>query len=284
MFDRISTSFSLAQSSWAVLKQDKQLILFPMLSSCSCFLVLLTFAAPLSVLAVTGHIPLDVNGRPPIWIYPLTFLYYFCNYFVIVFCNAALIHCALERFNGEEPTLIDGIIAAGRCLPQILAWALVAATVGVLLKMIENIHERFGAIISAILGTAWTVITFFVVPVLVAERVGPFKAVRRSIKLLSRAWGQAAIGGVGLGFFSLIIMLPGFLLFFVAMMLASATGLWMVGLGVAGLAGLYLIIGSAVCATLNTIYLSALYDFAAENHAPRGFSKRMLRAAFRSKD
>jgi hypothetical protein len=283
MFDRISTSFELAQSSWEVLKKDKQLILFPMLSSFCCFMVLLTFIAPLSVLAVTGNIPLE-HGRPPWWMYVVSFLYYFSNYFVIIFCNAALVHCALERFNGEEPTLLDGIIAAGRCLPQILAWALVGATVGVLLRMIENMNERFGWIISAILGTAWTIITFFVVPVLVVERVGPFKAVRRSIKLLRRAWGEAAIGGTGLGLFCLALMLPGILLLIAAVYLFGATGLWQVGLGVLCLAVLYLSIASAACSALNTIYLSALYQFAADNRPPPGFSKRMLRAAFRSKD
>ena len=38
------------------------------------------------------------------WVYGFLFAFYFCNYFVIVFFNAALVSCALIRFNGGEPT------------------------------------------------------------------------------------------------------------------------------------------------------------------------------------
>src|SRR5439155_1726273 len=96
-----------------------------------------------------------------LWTYPVAFAFYFCNYFVIVFCNSALISCALMRFNGQEPTLADGFGAAWSRLPQIAAWALVSATVGILLKAIENAHERAGQTVSFILGTAWTIPRLF---------------------------------------------------------------------------------------------------------------------------
>src|SRR5262249_3499070 len=140
MFERISNSFALARSSWHVLKTDKQLVLFPILSGIGVLLVLASFAVPLAVLAAQGNIRLD-DGTPPLWTYPVAFAFYFCNYFVIVFCNAALISCALMRFNGETPTLRDGFRAAAARLPQILAWSLVSATVGILLKAIESAHE-----------------------------------------------------------------------------------------------------------------------------------------------
>lgn len=92
-------------------------------------------------------------------------------------------------------------------LPQIFAWALVSATVGVLLKLVENAHEKIGQFISAILGTAWTVVTFFVVPVLVVEKVGPFEAIKRSIALLKKTWGEALAGNFGLGLFMFLLML-----------------------------------------------------------------------------
>src|SRR5262249_19792659 len=113
---------------------------------------------------------------------------------------------------GQEPTLGDGFRAAFARFPQIFAWALVSATVGVLLKVIENAHEKAGEVIAAILGTAWTVLTFFVVPVLGVEKLGPFGAIRRSVALLRKAWGEALIGGIGLGLFKFLLFLPGLLL------------------------------------------------------------------------
>jgi len=167
MFERMSSGFSLARSSWDVLRKDKKLLLFPLLSGIGCVLVLISFLVPTVVLAQNGVLA-NQNGDPN-WaiLGPLVFAYYLVNYFVVIFCNAALVHCALMHFNGEEPTLGDGFRAAGARFPQILAWAAVSATVGLLLKAIENAREKAGQIVSAVLGTVWTAMTVFVVPVLV---------------------------------------------------------------------------------------------------------------------
>src|SRR5262249_8241532 len=119
---------------------------------------------------------------------------------------------ALMRFNGHTPTLGGGLAAAWIRLPQILAWALVSATVGVLLKAVENIHEQVGRFISAILGTAWSIVTYFVVPVLVVEKVGPIEAVKRSVAILKRTWGEALVGHFGIGFFIFLLAIPIILL------------------------------------------------------------------------
>ena len=84
-----------------------------------------------------------------------------------------------------------------------------APTVGILLKMVESLHEKIGAIISGLLGTAWTVITYFVVPVLVVERVGPFAAIGRSLAILRKTWGEAVVGHFGIGFFTFLRKLGG---------------------------------------------------------------------------
>ena len=126
MFDRIATSFSLARSSWDVLRRDKQLLLFPIMSGIGCTLVLISFMVPVSVIASQGGFNglqnQNGNVQLPWWFYVGLFAFYFCNYFVVVFCNAGLISCAVMRFNGETPTLGDGFRAAASRLPQILAW------------------------------------------------------------------------------------------------------------------------------------------------------------------
>jgi hypothetical protein len=286
MFERISRSFQLAMSSWHVLRTDKKLIVFPLISGIGVLIVLVSFVAPVAVLIATGNIDVDLNkdnAQAPWWVYPLTFAFYFCNYFVIVFCNAALISCALMRFNGDEPTIGDGFRAAAARLPQIAAWALVAATVGLILKVIENAHEKVGEIISAILGTAWTVITFFVVPILVVEKLGPIAAVGRSIALLKKAWGEALVGQFGLGLFKFLLMIPGILGLVVGIGLAVAVQPVAIGIAVAALAVLYLLTAGAACAALDSIFLSALYQYAAFEKVPDSFDRNTIEHAFARK-
>jgi hypothetical protein len=291
MFDRIATSFTLARSSWDVLRRDKQLLLFPIVSGIGCTLVLASFLIPLGVIASKGGFNglQDANGnvQVPWWFYVGLFAFYFCNYFVVVFCNAGLISCAIMRFNGETPTLGDGFRAAASRLPQILAWALVSATVGVLLKSLESGHKRVGEIISAVLGTAWTVLTYFVVPVLVVENVGPFKAVARSLTLLKATWGEALVGNLGLGFFKLLLALPLILLFVLGAALVATSNaagpLLIVAVAVFAVAALYFLVYLAVASALDTIFLSALYQYAAFNTVPSGFEADSMERAFRSK-
>lgn len=286
MFDRITRSFELAKASWNVLYADKKLVVFPMLSGLGVLLVLASFIGPLVGLQMAGKINLDPdanNGQVPWWLYVVVFAYYFCNYFVIIFCNAALVSCAIMRFNGEEASLGDGFSAALSRLPQILAWTLVSATVGLILKAIENSHEKIGQIISAVLGTAWTVVTFFVVPVLVVERVGPFAAISRSLAILKKTWGEALVGNFGLGLFKFLIVLPGILLLMGGAALIGS--IQPAGIGIAVLVlGLVWILGAAaVGAALDAIFLSALYQYAAFDRVPQGFDRSSIQDAFVTK-
>lgn len=287
MFERISRGWELAKASASVLYSDKKLVLFPIVSGLGTLLVLISFVAPLIGLQMAGKIDLDPannNGQPPVWTYAVAFAFYFCTYFVIIFCNAALVSCAIMRFNGEEPTLGDGFAAAARRLPQIFAWALVSATVGVILKVIESAHEKVGEIISAVLGTAWTVVTFFVVPVLVVEKTGPFEAISRSLAILKKAWGEALVGNLGLGLFKFLLILPGILLLFGAgALLVSVKATVIPGVALLIVGVLWLLLASAVGAALSTIFLSALYQYAAFDKVPAGFDRRTMEEAFTPK-
>jgi hypothetical protein len=282
MFDRFSTSFALARSSWQVLRSEKQLILFPILSGLGCLLVVASFAVPLLALQPWGQFQnADGDFRAPPWFYVVAFAFYFCNYFVIVFCNAALISCALLRFAGHKPTLAAGFQAAFSRLPQIMAWALVSATVGLALQAIENANDKAGRFVSWLLGTAWTVITYFVVPVLVVEKVGPFQAIRRSVEILRKTWGKALVGRMGLGFYLFLLFLPGLALFIAGGLLClnhAALGLAVLFLGL-----VYGLVWMAVGSALTVIFQSALYQYAAFGEVPSGFDATDMQQAFQSK-
>jgi Family of unknown function (DUF6159) len=275
MFEKIGNGWDLMKSSARVLREDTSLLLFPVVSGIACLIVVASFALPLFL---TGAYRIDENTRQlthnPI-AYAVLLLFYFCNYFVIIFFNSALVSCAIIRFKGGTPTLSDGFQAAVSRLPQILAWSLVSAFVGVALKALESRSEKVGAFISGLLGLAWSIATFFVVPVIVIERAGPFEAVRRSMSILRRAWGEAFVGNQGIGFFA-----------FIAAVVACAPAAlgFAVGSGVAIAIGIaitaFLEIGLAiVSAALHTILLGALYVYAAEGRIPYAFDGTVLQAA-----
>ena len=282
MFERISNGFSLAGSTWRVLTRDKHLIAFPLVSGFLFLLVMLSFAVPLATLVDWNAFQQQMranNNTPPVWVYAVTFAFYFCTYFVIIFCNSALVSCALLRFNGENPRLSDGFKMALARLPQIFAWALVSATVGVLLKVIENVHEKAGEIVAWLLGSAWALMTFFVVPVLVVEKVGPMQAVGRSLSLLRKTWGEALVGNMGLNFILFLLFIPIALVFLVGIV-ALVQGMVPVGIALLVVAGILFLLHMAVSSALSTIFLAALYQYAADDRIPEGFDRSAIEGAF----
>lgn len=282
MFERISNGFSLAGSTWRVLVRDKHLIAFPIVSGFCFLLVMLSFAVPLITLVDWNGVQQQMQankGKPPIWTYAVGFGFYFCTYFVIIFCNSALISCAILRFNGETPSLSDGFKMALSRLPQIFAWAMVSATVGVLLNVIENTYEKAGEIVSWLLGSAWSIMTFFVVPVLVVEKVGPMQAVSRSLSLLRKTWGEALVGNMGLNFILFLLFIP-IILVFVGGIAALMSQMVPVGIALMVVAGILFLLHMAVSSALHTIFLAALYQYAADGHVPEGFDSRVMEGAF----
>jgi hypothetical protein len=270
--------------SLRVLQQDRALLVFPLLSGISCLLVLATFVGGWFLLA-GGTAAGAADDNPVVrtldWV--LLFAYYFVNYFVIVFFNAALVACAMTRFLGGVPTLATGLHAARERIVQIAAWALLAATVGVLLKMIEERVALVGRIVIALLGAAWTIGCYFVVPVLVVEKTGPVDAFKRSVTILKKTWGESIVGNAGL---SLIVFITTVALLVLVGGLTMALG--MSGGGVVVIAGFVLMAGIVVLAALvgsalNAIVLSALYIYATEGKLPVAFSGSGLQQAFVAK-
>ena len=151
-----------------------------------------------------------------------------------------------------------------------------------LLKVIENAHEKVGYYVSLVLGTAWSIMTYFVVPVLVVEKTGPMQAVSRSVSLLKQTWGEAAVGKLGLGFVLFLLAIPVFLLFAGGIYVAAHGSVPLgVGLIIAGvIAGM---LHMAVSAALNTILLTAVYQYASTERVPDGFDRNILAGAFAPK-
>jgi len=280
MFQRFSNSWALVKASAEVLRADKELMVFPAISAALSVLVLITFAVP-SVLA--GLFDTGADSGFPVAGYVVGFLFYVVQYFVIFFCNTALVGAALIRLRGGDPTVADGFRIASSRLGPIMGYALIAATVGMILRSISERSGWLGKIVISLVGLAWNLATFLVVPVLAAENVGPIEAVKKSGAYLRKTWGEQVVGNAGMGaVFGVMTfgsILLGLVLFIAAAFTESTALMAMVGVGlVVTLVGIALI-----SATLGGIYAAALYRYASEGDAGTFFSPDMVKGAFQRK-
>jgi len=291
-FDRLSRGWELAGQSWEVLKKDKSLVVFPILSGIACLLVVASFVLPLFLVPQFGAglkavFDEDAAGhqKPTAQIAyaALLFAFYFVNYFVIVFFNTALVSCAIIRFKGGDPTLGDGLRMAGSRLPQIAGWAALSATVGVILKMIEEKTDWIGQIVISLIGTAWAVATYLAVPTLAVEGVGPIEALRRSAGLIRKTWGEGLAGQFGLGWIGFLICLPGIALLIGGVFAMATAQAVVLGAVLMAFGLIALLVGSIVTSTLKQIFVAGLYVFATEQRVPNGFSQDLMRSAFAPK-
>ena len=281
MFRSLSNSWELAKASAAVLRSDKELILFPIVSAIGSVLVLATFAAPMFVAGVFDQLIADGQVRPLGAL--VAFLFYLVQYTVIFFANTALVGAAMIRLQGGDPTIADGFRIASKRLGAILGYALISATVGVLLRAISERLGFVGRIVIGLIGFAWNLATYLVVPVLAAEDIGPVDAIKRSSSLLKRTWGEQVVGNASIG--------AVFGLFMVG---AIGVGALLIGLGVAIDSSALIILAVAativgvltiglISATLSGIYSAAVYRYAAQGEISDGFNADMIQSAFRTK-
>src|SRR4030095_4792471 len=202
---RFSRSWDLVGQSFAILRKDKQLMLFPVLSGVSCIIVtLLLGASGLAIFlpAIRGAVITPENfqnsGRSAEFMAAM-FVFYLANYFVIVFFNVALVGVANSRLTGGTWTFDQGLQLAWKRKWVILQWAFVAATVGMLLRMLSERAGFIGRMVIGIIGSAWNLACYFVVPVLAFEDLSPGAAIYRSAELFRETWGERVAGGFRLG-------------------------------------------------------------------------------------
>src|SRR5579885_442053 len=258
-----SRSLALTKQSWSVLKANPQLALFPIISSVVSIFVIISFAIPVIAMVMTGHSNSIVTGpqgheqMQPIY-YVLTFCYYLVSYFVVIFFNAGLISCASEIFAGRPATFKDGIRNSFNHFGSIFVYALIAATVGMALRLLSERMGFVGKIVIALLGAAWSLITYFVAPILVLENKNPIAAIRESGAMLRRTWGEnVVVNGslhLAMGLLALVAMIP---LVLGIVMLASAS----IALGIALIIGavLFLTVIALISSTLTGVFQTALY-------------------------
>jgi hypothetical protein len=264
--ERIARSIRLVRQSYRVLMHDKELMVLPLISGA------ITLAVAASFFFGFGIQHRDVAEDRPFFI-AAAFAFYVVAYAIGIFFQAAVVAGASERLRGGDPTVASALAAARRRLGPILVWALVAATAGTILRAIHDRSGWAGRIVTALVGAAWSLATFFIVPVLVLENLGVGESFKRSWAVFKRTWGETVAGSAGVGLVAMLAWLALFAVVTVIMMIPAP--LLALAVGIVGAIGVGLFFSA-----LQGVYVASLYRFATDGKEAPGFDRDLLAGAF----
>ena len=275
---RMRRGWELTQESWAVVRRDRSLLVFPVVGGiCGVVVAAVVFGAGAG-LAVAANawwpaVPFLIVG----------------SYLLIVigqFCAVALASCATAALDGRDTTVSEGVDAARGRLGLILQWSAVQLVVGAAISALQALlREAGGNVLGSIVGGladfAWTVATFFVVPVIALEGLGPKDAIKRSSAVVRERWGEGVVGSAAIGLVAFLIALPGIALVVLGVAAFSASpagGAALVAVGV-----VLIIAASLFQATISAVFRVALFRFATQDEVTGGFTRAQLEGAFAPK-
>ena len=273
----ISRGWALTKQSWAVLRNDQSLVVFPILSTIFALVALAAIWLPTAI--VTGILDFDdFDQNNPVYYVALAITVYVST-FIAIFFNVALAACAARSLRGEDTTVSQGLSAAFSRIGPILGWTLVAGTVGLLLRVLEERTPLAGRIAVWIAGAAWAIATFFVVPVIALEGAGPFRSLKRSVETVKARWGEGATGTIAIsavsGIIVVVLVIIGMAGAFLLFDVSAALGVVVVALVVAAV-----IVVSIISSALSEIFRVAVYQFAVTGVAPGAFDPSLVQSAF----
>ena len=272
-FDRLSNGWTLAMNSFKVLKENKQLIIFPVLSGISLVLIMGSFV--LIFWGVNGWSDENVEDPGTIGNYLYLFLFYLVNYFIVVFFNMSLIHCTRLYFRGEEVSINAGLRFSLSRIGTIFSWSVFAAIVGAILRIIQEESGFIGKIITGIIGIVWNIATFFVIPVIAYEDLGPIAAFKRSSQLMKQKWGESLGATFSFGLIQFLAMIVLVIpLFFIGNMIHPIGGIALAIMGV--------FIIATIFSAAQTIFVSAVYHNITDEPV-KHFNQQMIDGLFQKK-
>ncbi|HSY10760.1 MAG TPA: DUF6159 family protein [Verrucomicrobiae bacterium] len=278
----LSRTWDLMGQSFRVLKSDKELMWLPVLSAIFCLMATVIIGGSgFLLMGPTGPIPQDVASQKLFeqQMAPWIFLLYVVNYSLSVYFNVALVGIALNRLSGGNATLSDGLQLAWDRKWSILQWALLSATIGMLLQAIERRVGFLGRLVAGFIGVMWTLASFFVVPVLAVQGVGPVEALSKSGHIFRQRWGEQVAGGFSFQLLFFLLALPGALPPLMGVQRFGLSGL-LVGFTISVI---YWVLLAVVGSAARGIFVAALYRYATDQSVPPGFDRGDLAGAFQAK-
>ncbi len=263
---RLSRGWQLTKLSFNVIGKDKEILLFPIISGIALVMMAASFFG-------VYFLAFGLENTNVYLMAAFFIVFYFVSSFIVVFFNVALVSCAMLRLNGGKPTFSYGIKAASARLKYIMGWALLSATVGLVLQMISSRSGIIGKMVIGLIGLAWSVATYFVVPVIAFEQIGPIKAIKRSVSVLKNSWGEALISNLGIGIIFFLLALVGLIPLIIG---------FVIGGSIAIITGIVIAVGYWLCiavlaSAVSGVLLTALYRYATTGKISDYYSEQVLK-------
>jgi hypothetical protein len=201
------------------------------------------------------------------------------------FLNVAFLAMAADAAAGYEPTVTGGLRAAEERLGPIVAWSALSTGVGVVLQAIQQIPGVGGwvaRLVAVAGGLAWSVATFFVVPIIVLHGTGAREAIRRSAETFRERWGETLTGNLTIGAAMAVVFAPA------GALLGAGVAAWNAGDRAVGaplaMGGMTLIMAAAALSgALTVLFQLFLYRYVALGAADGPFAVADLERAVRPK-
>jgi hypothetical protein len=274
---RFQRSLALGRASWAVLKSDRSLALYPVLAAVSSIgicivLALIGWATKGSEVTASGGTHYTANAATVV----VAIVGYVLIAFVQTYFLAALVASSDDVLHGRPTSVNDGMKVATSRAGRLLPWAIVSATVSWIIQSLEQRAGFLGQIVVSLLGAAWAVLTFLTVPIIVFEDVGPINGLKRSGTLLKGTWGENIFAQAGLGLFMLLPMLVAFGIGALGVAADNA----LVTIPLIAVAVVLVVVASIVISALSGIYRTALYRYAVDGEVPSAFADADLQHVF----
>lgn len=279
---KFKASRMLVRESLAILKQDKELMWFPVLSAITSLIALIIFAALFFFVVIQGGVEvfegmneeqLNIMG------YIISFIYYLVMFCIANYFLAGIYTIVNGRFNGQNLSFNEGIKNANKHFGRIFVWSLISATVGVILRIISDKSKLVGKIVASLFGAAWTILTYFSLPALVIGERSIKESFKESAFAIRKTWGETIIVNFGIGlFFVLLTLIVLVIMLTVAVLVPDILMFILLGI-------LFIIFFTAISiisATLNSIVKLALYTYATTGVVPQGFTPELIQNTVKS--
>lgn len=262
------TGGTLVASSWAALKHDKELVLLPVIGG------LFALLAAVPVLVAGLLVPTDQS-----WVlFVIGLVAAIAIAIVSTFFAVALAAGAHDRLGGGSPTVRSAMEVAWRRKKGVIGWALLSVTVGVLLQAIRDRARALGPIIGFAGDLAWTIASFFAIPIIAANDCGPIEALKLSTKTFKSRWSSAVRVELRLTLYAIgmvVLLAIGLVLAALLAQLVTVLGIVLAVVVVGAFMVAMLVMGA-----LRSYARVALYRYASGLPTP-GFSSSVLDAAVR---
>lgn len=282
---KFKASWRLFKQSLNLLRQDKEVVLFPVMTSLILMITTAVFAFGLYQFSSVLGLAEENTQRNDIAIYSVVFVYYVICFFVATYFKVALTAVVYERINGGNLSFGQGLSKANDIIGKIFVWSLLTSTVGIILKIISDRSKWLGKLVASLLGTAWNIVTLFIAPTLLLDNVSVWQSVKNSGSVFKKTWGETLILNVSFGLITFIFTLGIILFYGILLTLVLSMNAGLFGLIAVGVCFVLTIIAvSVITNSLNEIFKIALYSYARFGIIAEGFSPELIVGAVKSKN